>query len=211
MNKILLDHNLYNKNVNLKNFIIPIPDKNGSSQLLLLIKNFLDNAEINQLQLFCDKFLLEIDEKRRKKFVQIKDKLAVSKILGRFIFSSFYFDNDYYEFLDYCENIEIIEWQEEKPLKDVSYDRLTNNKYNDPKYINFVFSIDNLDNKTFIINRFSDERKMVCISAKEGFLWNNKINELIEITGGKRTQIYMHCEFVQALKRNDENNENNEN
>lgn len=191
MDKCLLKNYKFNAN----DYCIPL-EIDKQRVLALRMDHFIHKEEVYKLQEYVGLLFKNLDDNRRKKYAIIKNREAVKYICKRFIYKEYILDGIAYEFIDYCDDIEVITWLKDKFVSDKTFNDITNNKYinTDDMYMTYVIGID--DDTPISKIKKNDFTSDIRISSISSLLFCSKNLSLVESIGAiDRTHIYFHVKY----------------
>lgn len=186
MNKCIDKHYKYTGN--------PIPIKiNDRLYIACVLESLLSNDEIVNLCEYVNKLLAQIDDKRRKKYVQVTNKKAAKLFCKRWRLPSYKINGTNYVFKEYLPDIEIIQWQKNKALSNISFNKITSNKYLCENMIHYVITLDNISSRTTLQTNDGAEKEIILMDIRS-LAWNSSMITLQEsLSAENNTQIYFHA------------------
>ncbi len=169
---------------------IPIKFDGDDVYMVCLVENLINSNEASSLSDYVEKILNKIDDKRRKKYLRIKNKKMVKNICRRWRIPEYYLDGIHYKFKSYSPIIEVIQWQKDKSLCDINFDSVTGGKYKRNDMINYLLSLDGSKTTLLCVN---NQEKEVSLMGNRSLVWNSAHASLQETRSSNVvTQIYLH-------------------
>jgi len=193
MDKCLLSKHNYDKNSK----CVPLTI-NNSNVLAVQLSHVLDHNEVSQLQKYVELLFEGLDDKRRKKIARLRNRKAAKRVCSRFINRSYEIDGVVYEFVEYCEDIEVVTWLKDKYLSEITFDRITGNKYKTHEfmYMTYVIGLDTGAPTSKLCFHETDTCTAIRITDKAGLMYCESHLMLSEELGAiDRTQIYFHVKY----------------
>jgi hypothetical protein len=159
------------------------------------VSHLLDRNEIMKLEEYVDLVFANVDGNRRKKYAVVNNKKAVKRICKRIRQKQYRVGDVIYDFDDYCEQIEIIQWQKDKFVSDISHRDLTKRKYcdSDIMYVTCVIGLGPQSANTKVRIGEGQQFTKVRISGNNALMYyESHISLQEEISTVDHTQIYFH-------------------
>lgn len=168
-------------------------------RLACLAEKMLSQAEIYALVDYCDVLLAKLNSRRRKKYVVIRNKKFVKMLCGRWRLPSYKLGDRVYRFKSYWPVIELVQWQKDKSLCDISYDSVTEGAYRRPDMINYMVSLNGVGvAKTCLTDKDGVEID-VAMNGSRVLVWNGEHVILQEVRSPvDNTQLYMHVLYEEV-------------
>lgn len=177
----------------------PLLSNSKANMFAIRMIDLLNEMEVEKLQEYTELLFAQIDDKRRKKFARVRNYEAAKSICKRLKLKKIKIDEEQFAFDDYCEDIEIIVWLQNKFLSGTNHRTLTKNKYvqdSDLVFLTIVISLDPKTVHTVITDEQDEELASVNIFERTSLLFCEKLYKLREtMFNANRTQIYFHMRY----------------
>lgn len=200
---------------------IPMKSFLKNKILTVEIHDLIEDEECEKLLEYTDLLFEKMDNRRRKKFALVHNMEAADKLCSRYLppYIKIILNGKIcnYKYDNCCSEIEIIQWVPDMSLKNLQYNKITENKYiNIPEeyyIITYLVCIDNTGSTNTTIESLSDKTvsEKICLNRQRSVIFDSRSVATKEIMSDHpRTQIYFHAKYKIIYEETQESLANSE-